>query len=230
MSFQPQGSFTVDCAESRLKDVFAPTGGWNDKLPVKAPWQIETPVQAREPAWKSDEDFKRRFGIELAKAEKPFDAACLLCGEDTSKALWISFHWLSDPIVVASKDAYVRTLALSTAPLDKDQLAAKVLALADEKVLNPRTGMQVPLNEAKDRIAAFKLYSEIMGYTGKVEVDASTKTFINNELKIKFVRPDPPKATVINQAAPKNNLNLKSEITNEGPSPITLKLVGGVSR
>jgi hypothetical protein len=228
MTWQPPtGSFIVDCAETRLKDIFAPTGGWNDKIAVKAPWQIEAPVEAPKPAWHDDENLKKRFGIELAKVEKPFDAACLLCGEDTGKALWMSFHWLSDPVVMASKDAYLKTLALLTPPLDKDQLAAKVLALADEKILNPRTGLQIPLNEAKDRIAAFKLYSEIMGYTGKVEVDASTKNFVHNELKIKLVRPEEKKPVTINQAPIKN---IKSEITNEGPSPITLKLVGGVSR
>jgi hypothetical protein len=225
--FQPTGKFTVDCAESRLKDIFAPTGGWNDKIPAKAPWQIEPPVVAPKPAWHDDENLKRRFGIELAKVEKPFDAACLLCGEDTGKALWISFHWLSDPVVMASKDAYLKTLALSTPPLDKNQLAAKVLALADEKVLNPRTGMLLPSIEAKDRIAAFKLYSEIMGYTGKVEIDNSTKNIVNNELKIKLVRPEEKKQVTINQAPIKNS---KSEIVNENSSPITLKLVGGVSR
>src|SRR5580704_10276165 len=103
MTFQPTGSFTVDCAETRLKDVFAPAGGWNDKLPTKAPWQIEAPIAVPEPAWKSDEELKKRFGIEWAKSEKPFDAACILAGEDTSKALWISVNWLFDPIVAASK-------------------------------------------------------------------------------------------------------------------------------
>lgn len=223
MTFQPSGSFVVD---SPLKDIFAPAGGWNDKLPVKAPWQSEPPVQAPEPAWKVDEDFKKRFGIALAKVEKPFDAACLLCGEDTSKALWISFHWLSDPIVMASKDAYAKTLALSTPPLDKEQLAAKVLAITEEKVLNPRTGEKVPSIEAKDRIAAFKLYSEIMGYTGQSNIDVSTKTFINNELKIKLVRPD-IKPVTIDQAPIKNSQNTNSQITNEAVSPITLKLVSG---
>lgn len=219
---QPTGTFNVDKPKT---DVFAPSGGWNDVITSTSPWSSGAIQQAPVPAWQSDEALKKQFGIELAKAQNPFEAACKIAGEDTAKALWISSNWLADPVVIAAKDVYLKTVELSAPPLDREQLAAKVLALADEKVLSPKLGCLVPTVEAKDRIAAFKLYSEILGYTGKVEIDNSTKTFNHNEMTIKLVRPQEAKPVVVNQAP-----NTKSEIVNESPSPITLKLVGGISR
>lgn len=186
--------------------------------PVVAPWAVAAVSQAQ--PYQSDENLKKLYGIELAKAENPFEAACKLFPEDsdTSKASWISFNWLADPIVLGSRDAYLKTLELSQPALDREQLAAKVLELAEgEKVLI--NGKKVPTIEAKDRISAFKLYSEILGYTGKVEIDNSTKTFNHNEMVIKLVKAeDKPVVTVVP--------NAKSEIINDVvPPPVTLKLV-----
>ncbi len=186
--------------------------------PVVAPWAVAAVSQAQ--PYQSDENLKKLYGIELAKTENPFDAACKLFPEDndTSKASWISFNWLTDPIVLGSRDAYLKTLELSQPALDREQLAAKVLELAEgEKVLI--NGKKVPTIEAKDRISAFKLYSEILGYTGKVEIDNSTKTFNHNEMVIKLVKAeDKPVVTVVP--------NAKSEIINDVvPPPVTLKLV-----
>lgn len=205
-----------------LSDVFAPSGGWNDTIDPKAPWQKATAVEAP-PSYQSDEGLKKLFGIELAKSANAFEAGCKVFGEDTSKALWVSYHWLADPIVIAARDIYLKNIELASPPLDKNQLAAKVLAFAEEKTLMGKAAL-----EPKDKIAAFKLYSEIMGYTGnKVEIDNSTKNFTNNELKIKLVKvQDKEPSTVINNTPN----SVKSENVNENPSPITLKLVGGVSR
>lgn len=187
--------------------------------PVVAPWAVAAVPQTQ--AYQSDENLKKLYGIELAKTENPFDAACKLFPEenDTSKALWVSFNWLTDAIVIGSRDAYLKTLELSQPALDREQLAAKVLALAEgEKVLI--NGKKVPTIEAKDRISAFKLYSEILGYTGKVEIDNSTKTFNHNEMVIKLVKAEDikPAVTVVP--------NAKSEIINDVvPPPVTLKLV-----
>ena len=218
----PTGSFTV---EKPKTDVFAPAGGWNDNVDAKSPWQNGAIQQAPRPAYQDDENLKKQFGIELAKASNPIDAAHKLFPDDTTKSLWISFHWVTDPVTIAARDVYLKTVELSSPPLDKEQLAAKVLALADEKILSPKLGCLVSTVEPKDRIAALKLYSEILGYTGKIEIDQSTKTITHNELTIKLVKPDTKPVTIINQAP-----NIKSENVNENPSPITLKLVGGNSR
>lgn len=199
---------------------FMPSGGWSTASPPVSPWTVNAiPVVQ---AYQTDENLKKRFGIELAKSTNPFEAGCKVFGEETNKALWASFNWANDAIVIASRDLYLKTLELSTPLLDKDQLAAKVLAIADEKIL--KNGVYVPSIEAKDRILALKLYSEIAGYTGKVEIDNSVKNITNNELTIKLVKPENKISTIEN--AP----NAKSEMANENSSPITLKLVGGVSR
>ena len=189
---------------------------------LQSPWsQVVDEVSAKSRPYEHDETLKKQFGIELAKAKNPFEAACVLAGTDTSMALWISQNWLTDPIVIANRDIYVQTVERSQPPLDKKQLAAKVLALAEEKTLN-RQGVPVPSVEPKDRIAAFKLYSEIMGYTGKIEIDQSNKTttITNNEIQIKLIRPKEE----LTDVTPKQVQNAKSNINDED-MPVTLKLV-----
>lgn len=190
--------------------------------PVVSPWAagaIAAQPVVVDTEYQNDENLKKLYGIELAK-HNPFEAAKIVLGEN-DRAVWASFNWLSDPVVIGARDAYLKTLEISSPPLDKEQLAAKVLALAEGEKIT-KGGLSIATIEAKDRIAAFKLYSEILGYTGKVEIDNSTKTFnTNNELKIILVKPKDEKLKVIDQAP-----NVKSEILNDKlPSPINLKLV-----
>lgn len=216
----PSGTFTV---EKPATDKFMPTGGWAATVPPVSPWTVGKSASVPQ-AYQSDNNLKKSFGIELAKTANAFEAGCKVFGEDTNKALWVSVNWTNDAIVIASRDIYLKTVELGSPPLDKDQLAAKVLALADEKIL--KNGVLIPTIDAKDRIAALKLYSEIQGFTGKVEIDNSTKTFQHNEMVIKLVKAEEKKPVVINSIP-----NVKSEKLNEiSNSPITLKLVGGASR
>ncbi len=160
-----------------------------------------------------DEDKKKLFGIELAKDHaSAFEAACVLF-PDTGTALWVSLNWLCDPTVIAAKDIYLETVKLTQPILDKSQLAAKVLELAEAKSLD---GTRY-LIDAKDRIDAFKLYATIAGYIGKVDVDASIKNSVNNFMTIKLVRPENKTIDVI----PNN----KSEISNDDKPPVRIKLV-----
>lgn len=140
------------------------------------------PVQAPRPSWADDEARKKLFGIELAKHDTPFQAACAMF-EDTSHALWASHNWLIDPIVIASKDLYNE--AVNSKLLDKDELAIKLLKFADEKGPNG-----FPTIDAKDRLAALKLYAEIQGYIGKVEITPSNTYNDNRVMKILLVKPD----------------------------------------
>ena len=169
-TWPPSGSFTV-----------APIAAFQ-------PWakpDIE-PAKAPEPAWRADEGLKKLFGIALAKHEKPFSAALDVFPDDTNAALWASYHWVNDPVVVASKDAYAQNIELSEKLLDKEQLAAKLIKFAEEKDASGR----FYICEAKDRLAAYKLFAEIQGFIGKIAIDASTNNFTNNELKITLVKPE----------------------------------------
>jgi hypothetical protein len=144
-------------------------------------------VQAAKPYFEDDEGLKKAFGVELAKVPlNPFAAACKVFKTDTTAALKVSKDWLNDPIVNAAKDLYLKTLDIEAAQLDREQLASKLLKLADEK--HPANAL-IPAHEAKDRIAALKLYAEIKGFTNKDNVPTVTNNTING-LKIVLVKPE----------------------------------------
>ena len=160
-----------------------------------------------------DESLKKAFGRELVK-HRPFEAACKVIPESTTKALWVSSNWINDPIVVEALEI-LKAAELNKPILDKEQLAAKVLQFAEEKNAD---GTRY-LVEAKDRIAALKLYSEIAGYTGKVDIDASTKNFTHNEMVIKLVKPDVKKEAKVIET------KHIEETAIENPLPLKIKLV-----
>lgn len=191
-----------------------PTGVFKIEPIKPSPWSImpvsEPPKQ--DIAYRTDEGLKRLFGIELAKNSKAFEAALVLFPDDTSKALWVSWNWLTDPLVVASKDAYAQNVELNEKLLDKDALAAKLLTFADEKDATGR----FYICEAKDRLAALKLYAEVQGFVGKVNIDASTNNFTNNELKLVLVKAE--KQTTLTKT-----IELEEILPTELPS--NLKLV-----
>lgn len=162
------------------------------------------------PIWADDEVKKKLFGTELANHDKAFDAACAVF-EKTTDALWAANNWLFDPIVLAAKNGVQVTANLNL--LDKEALAHKLLKFADEK---DRTG-QFYISDAKDRLAALRLYAEIQGYIGKVDLH-STNNFIN-AMTIKFVKPEN-----------KNDLKTIDETPieksdNVKPLPLNIKLV-----
>ncbi len=187
----PEGSFSVE----PLKPAFQP-------------WPKQETVPEVEPAWRSDDALKRAFGIALAKLDRPFDAGLEALG-DANRALWASNYWVNDPLVVATKAANAQNVETL---LDKDQLSAKLLKFAEER--DP-TG-RFYICEAKDRLAALKLYAEIQGYTGKLSIDASTNNFTNNELKLVLV-PAPEKEIKVIEAEP--------EEISAPVLPLNLKLV-----
>ncbi len=175
-----------------------PVGTFEVKGIAFQPWAkpIGEAARSEEPAYRSNEGLKRLFGVELAKNPKAFEAALVVFGEDTNAALWASWNWLTDPLVIAAKDAYAQNTELNEKLLDKDQLAARLLQFAEEKDVSGR----FYILEGKDRLAAYKLFAEIQGFIGKLSIDASTNNFTNNELKLTLVRPEPIKqeaATII---------------------------------
>jgi hypothetical protein len=193
-----------------------------DKFEISA-WERPVAITAPyRPDFADDEALKQAYGVELGKGLDAFNAAMELLKE-LPKALWASLHWVNDPIVCAAKDTYVKTLKKLEKPLTKEELLAKVLSFTDEKING------VHLVEAKVRLQAFQLYSEISGYTGRVNIDASTNinsnNTTNNLMKITLVKgEDRPEPKVIEAS------NTKSKIQNDELPSIALKLVGGTSR
>ena len=163
----------------RSTDVFEvqPPMGWGRPILARP---VESPPK---PSWADDEAKKKLYGIELVKHDTPFQAACEIF-EDTSHALWASHHWIYDPVVIASKDAYSEAINLKL--LDREQLARKLLDFANEKAPNG-----FPTVDAKDRLAAYKLYAEVQGFIGKVELNNSTNNYYDNRtMAIRLVKPN----------------------------------------
>ena len=179
--------------------------------PAPSPWG--TPPVAPKP-FENDEALKKQFGVEWAKCDKPFDAACRVFETDTSAASWIASKWLTDPVVLASKDVYLKQVKAETLLLDKDAFAAKLMELSEQSV-NGRY-----ILTGKERIEALKLYADVRGFLSK---DNNTfNNFNNNEgLKVVFVKAAEVAPVIIDQVP-----NDKSEMTNDYPSPIKIKLVG----
>lgn len=179
--------------------------------PRDNPWQQRSSYQEPpRPDFADDEELRKSFGIALGKGLEAFPAGLELFPKETSKALWASVHWLNDPIAVAARDAYKKTLKSFEKPLDRDELLQEVLVSARMAL------------EDKDRCSLFKLYAEIAGFTGKVDpVNVNNNT--NNTMKITFVSGTPKEATKTIDAS--YNSSDKSKILNE--DTVKLKLVGG---
>jgi hypothetical protein len=157
-------------------------------MPKERFFEVSKPIQqVNVPAWQSDERLMRAYGEALAKnSVNPFQAACEVFGKEINAALWASNYWLTNPVVVAARDEKLKSLDISKELLNKDALAKKLLNFADERSLDGR----FPLHDSKDRLAALKLYAEIMQFIGQASIDMSNKTFTNNVMNIKFVKPD----------------------------------------
>jgi hypothetical protein len=136
----------------------------------------------------------------------------MLVFEDTvAKALWVSTNWKNDPLVIATRDTYIREQKKARKPLDKEELLEEVLEAAQ---IAP---------EFKDKASLFKLYSEIAGYTGKVAEQLPVgNTTNNNYTEIVLVGGSQQRDS--NSPEKIINANPKSEISNNLPK---LKLVSG---
>ena len=177
------------------------------------------------PAFATDEEKKKAYGIALAKLgditrDSAFNAGLEIFNDQTGPALWVAAHWTSDPAVIAARDIYLKSIKAVEKPLDKTELAARLLALADEKVT--RNGQAFHVHEAKDRIAALKAYAEVLGYTGKINIDNSTNNnlFQNNVMELVLI-PSPEQNN--------NKLKVMEQINSDleplDVVPIEIKLV-----
>lgn len=160
-----------------------------------------------------NDDAKRSFGQALNTHKSAFDAA-LSVWHDTANALWASKHLLNDPAVLVAKTAYNEAENLKL--LDKQELAAKCLEYADETDPTGRFRMV----DHKDRLAYLRLYAELQGFVGKVDITQNTFNQTNNVMKIKLVKPEVKEEKIINS----------TPIQQEEHLPVKLKLVSGSSR
>lgn len=188
------------------KGSVAPANPWAEPIKV-----VDLPL----PDYANDENLKKSFGLELGKGSKPFQAALAISDGNAAKALWISNNWITDPLVIATRDVYIESVKSVAKPLDKEQLLARLLEFSDEETI-----------EAKERLQALNLYAEIAGFKGKAAETAANNNITNNTFN---------KITKVVLVSPKqnqsdNNINTQSKMQNVEIPSIPLKLVGGVSR
>ena len=146
------------------------------QLPTNSTFEVAKPSN-----WQDDEASKRLFGIELNHHKTPIEAACAVFKDDTSKALWASQHWLTDPVVLAAKGEHNQREQAKL--LDRDELSHRLLIFAEEK--DP-TG-RFYISEGKDRLKAYELYAKVNGFIDKPENPNGPS--IINEMKVIFVKP-----------------------------------------
>lgn len=189
--------------------------GYPDTFEAKPLYQL-----ACADAWKVDVELKKQFAIALANnKDSPFKAGCEVFGKETNKALWASVNWRDDPVVTETKQEYAEVITVPTVLLDKDQLAARLLEFSEETLIfNGETRYAA---EAKDRLAALKLFAEIQGFiNNKTEINNNNNFTKNNFMEIKFVEPEKKEIKTI------DNIPVQQEENILENSPIKLKLVG----
>jgi hypothetical protein len=229
--YEPLLQFLYGCVplkywSHRFFDVEPPnwSTSWDTKsIEAKSNRSWGEPPQVQpipKPSFADDEEKKKLFGIELAKDHpNNLAAAIVIFGDNTSGALWASNNWLTDPIVLASRDLYQKIIDAEASLLDKNQLAAKLLKFSDEKNYD---GTRY-VCEAKDRLAALKLYSEVMGWTGKASDISVNNSFAHNEMQIRFVTAKEKEQITINQSS---DNELEEALSDDiDLLPINLKLI-----
>jgi len=186
-----------------------------------SPWEVKTPKN--EKPWFDESDVnKRLFGIELAKGVAPFEAAQKIFPIGNGVTVWVAQNWLSDPVVIAAKDEYLKNLNAKSGELDKDAYLAKILEFVDA-TYETSTGQKVYVNEGKDRLAALHLYGKAAGFVdnkAQTEVSNTIHNNTNNFVGIKLVKAE-------NKELIPDVPNIKSKILNEETALPPLKLVSG---
>lgn len=96
---------------------------------------------------------KEMFAAALLRTpHDPFGAACLVFGMDSARALEASIKWIHDSFVLQRQAELLQEFGEATFMPSKLTLARRVYELAEDRN-----------TDKKERIAAYKLYADIMG-------------------------------------------------------------------
>jgi hypothetical protein len=128
-------------------------------------------------------ELKKLFALgTLQRPEGAFQVALEIFGTDTSRALRASSQWPSDPEVLELKDKLLADHGERAFMPSKEQLARKVMEFADERLPSG-----VFRHDGKDRVAALRLYGDIMGFIEKpgIAIDNRQGPFVHNVLVVK---------------------------------------------
>lgn len=156
------------------------------------------------PAIENEAEKKIKFGIELGKGIQSFQAACNVCGDNTSEALYICQNWINDPIVLENKQ---RSVDSSQEELDAEAYAALLLTMAKEK----NASNTFYILEGKDRIKCLELYGQAKNFLGKNAIPVNNNITFKT-INVKFVKPETKQEKIIEELPIGDNINPKSSL------------------
>jgi len=123
----------------------------------------------------NEQKLKALFAHELLKTpDEPFQAA-LRIEPNTGLALQMVHEWTKDAFVLEEKERLLSENGAKAFLPSKEDYARNVYKFAEEKGYDP-----------KDRLTAYRLYGEIMGYIEKpgINIDNSKTTVTQNRVMI----------------------------------------------
>ena len=118
------------------------------------------------PKFDNESELKRLFAAKWAlQPSEPMQAALAL-GLGSGDAGYIAVTWTKDPDVIEIKNGIVQANGLNLPT--KEDFALEILELGRSRSI-----------EAKDRIAAYKLYADIQGYVKPIHVGDNIQNNVN---------------------------------------------------
>ena len=120
-----------------------------------------------------DKTLKDAFAAELLRTPDPFKAACAVVGsQDMGRALQISHEWAKDPYVIDKQAELLEQFGAKHFLPSKEDFARKVLELGDTA------------RATEDRLKAYRLFGEIMGYIEKPTTNINNNVMTANKVMI----------------------------------------------
>uniref|UniRef100_A0AAU6VZR6 Terminase small subunit n=1 Tax=Pseudomonas phage Pavpe01 TaxID=3138545 RepID=A0AAU6VZR6_9VIRU len=123
-----------------------------------------------------DTKSKAAYAAFLLKERDPFKAACMLCPDDTGRALWHATNWPNDPEVLAEMERLRNSPDKLGQIASKFELARFYWDLAQDSKL-----------DAKDRIAAAEKYGAVAGIYDPRQTN-TTNVNIENAPRVMVVK------------------------------------------
>lgn len=110
----------------------------------------------------SELDMKRTFAKAILRDPGNGLNIALELVNDMGKAIGIASIWPTDPDVLKFKEELIKELGDAAFLPTKTEIAKKLLAFIDEKTTNGSY-----MHSSDDRLKAYKLYCEVLGYIDK---------------------------------------------------------------
>lgn len=132
----------------------------------------------------TERELKLAFARAWLKAPKnPFEAARTVFGLNTGAALHAATNWTTDAEVLAECARLKEDEGAKSFLTSKEELARKILEAVEDPPLETQGGWQARI-PIEDKLKAFKLYAEVMGYIEKPQAVINNNPVTNNRVMV----------------------------------------------